>query len=82
MRPADRSSAGERHTGHPRWYGFRDSVDVTTGRVSDFVLALDQGMVIAALAQRLRPGLLQTPFRTGGFASRVRPLLRKERFSV
>ncbi|MFD6382284.1 glucoamylase family protein [Streptomyces nigra] len=63
-------------------YGFRDSVDVTTGRVSDFVLALDQGMVIAALAQRLRPGLLQAPFRTGGFASRVRPLLRKERFSI
>ncbi|MGY0488617.1 glucoamylase family protein [Streptomyces sp. WG-D5] len=63
-------------------YGFRDSVDVTTGRVSDFVLALDQGMVAAALAQELSPGLLQRPFRTGGFASRVRPLLAKERFSV
>ncbi|SDK15525.1 glucoamylase family protein [Streptomyces indicus] len=63
-------------------YGFRDSVNVASGRVSDFVLALDQGMIAAALAQQLRPGLLQRPFRTGGFASRVRPLLAKERFSI
>ncbi|MFJ9524450.1 glucoamylase family protein [Streptomyces cyaneofuscatus] len=62
--------------------GFRDSVNVSTGRVSDFMLALDQGMVIAALAQELRPGLLQRPFRTGGFRSRVRPLLERERFSI
>ncbi len=46
------------------------------------VLALDQGMVAAALAQQLSPGLLQRPFRTGGFAARVRPLLAKERFSI
>jgi hypothetical protein len=39
-------------------------------------------MVAAALAQQLRPGLLQRPFRTGGFRSRVRPLLAKERFSI
>ncbi|WP_405574854.1 hypothetical protein OG317_33995 [Streptomyces sp. NBC_01167] len=63
-------------------YGFRDSVNVRTGRVSDFVLALDQGMIAAALAQELRPGLLQQPFTTGGFSSRVRPLLAKERFSI
>lgn len=58
-------------------YGFRDSVDVSTGRVSDFVLALDRGMITAALAQQLRPGLLQAPFRTGGFTSRARPLVRE-----
>ncbi|MET8960547.1 glucoamylase family protein [Streptomyces sp. NPDC004074] len=63
-------------------YGFRDSVNVETGRVSDFVLALDQGMIAAALAQHLRPGLLQGPFRTGGFQTKVRPLLEKERFSI
>ncbi|MFG3135223.1 glucoamylase family protein [Streptomyces sp. NPDC048211] len=63
-------------------YGFRDSVNVSTGRVSDYQLALDQGMIAAALAQALRPGLLQRPFRTGGFRSRVRPLLAKERFSI
>ncbi|MEU6496885.1 glucoamylase family protein, partial [Streptomyces sp. NPDC046984] len=63
-------------------YGFRDSVNVETGRVSDFVLALDQGMIAAALAQHLRPGLLQGPFRAGGFQTKVRPLLEKERFSI
>lgn len=63
-------------------YGFRDSVNIATGRVSDFVLALDQGMIAAALAQQLRPGLLQRPFRTSGFASRVRPLLEREDFGI
>lgn len=63
-------------------YGFRDSVNVDTGRVSDFVLALDQGMIAASLAQALRPGLLQRPFRSGGFHSRLRPLLAAERFSL
>ncbi|QNE75159.1 hypothetical protein F0344_11555 [Streptomyces finlayi] len=62
--------------------GFRDSVNVGTGRVSDFMLALDQGMIMAALAQAIRPGLLQRPFRTGGFHARVRPLLAKERFGI
>ncbi|MCQ4207579.1 glucoamylase family protein [Streptomyces longispororuber] len=62
--------------------GFRDSVDVTTGRVSDHVLALDQGMIVAALAQVLKPGLLQVPFSSGGFARRVRPLLSKESFGI
>ncbi|MGW2110275.1 glucoamylase family protein [Streptomyces sp. NPDC001948] len=66
---------------HPG-YGFRDSVNVGTGRVSDYLLALDQGMIAAALAQAIRPGLLQRPFRTGGFQSKVRPLLAKERFSI
>ncbi|WP_406278711.1 hypothetical protein OHT93_37745 [Streptomyces sp. NBC_00191] len=63
-------------------YGFRDSVNIATGRVSDFVLALDQGMIAAALAQQLRPGLLQRSFRTSGFASRVRPLLEREDFGI
>ena len=62
--------------------GFRDSVDVRKGTVSDFMLALDQGMVAAGLAQVLRPGLLQGPFRTGGFAKNLRPLLAKEDFGI
>ncbi|MFD3519704.1 glucoamylase family protein [Streptomyces sp. NPDC058653] len=63
-------------------FGFRDSVNVGTGHVSSSALALDQGMIAAALAQELRPGLLQRPFRTGGFASRIRPMLAKERFTI
>ncbi len=55
---------------------------MATGRVSDFVLTLDQGMITASPAQALRPGLLQRPFRSGGFHSRLRPLLAAERFSL
>jgi hypothetical protein len=62
--------------------GFRDSVDVREGTVSDFMLALDQGMVAAGLAQVLSPGLLQSAFRSGGFARKVRPLLAKEDFGI
>ncbi len=36
--------------------GFKDSVNVTTGQVADRYLALDQGMVIAALANELTGG--------------------------
>ncbi|MFD0507788.1 glucoamylase family protein [Streptomyces chiangmaiensis] len=62
--------------------GFYDSVNVSTGKVSDRMLSLDQGMVAAALAQVLKPGLLQRPFRSGGFARRLRPLLSKEDFDI
>ncbi|RKN07041.1 glucoamylase family protein [Streptomyces radicis] len=62
--------------------GFRDSVNVRTGRVSDAMLSLDQGMTAAALAQVLRPGLLQRPFRTGRFARRLRPVLAREDFGI
>ena len=34
--------------------GFYDAVDVVTGTVSRYYLALDQGMVMAALANELR----------------------------
>ncbi|WP_406469239.1 hypothetical protein [Streptomyces sp. NBC_01594] len=50
--------------------------------MSDYMLALDQGMIAAASARAIRPGLLQRPFRTDGFRSKVRPLLAKEQFSI
>ncbi|MEU2995794.1 hypothetical protein ABZ772_37025 [Streptomyces griseoincarnatus] len=60
----------------------RGQIDHGLKEAGYFVLALDQGMVAAALAQQLRPGLLQRPFRTGCFRARVRPLPAKERFSI
>ncbi|NEE01553.1 glucoamylase family protein [Phytoactinopolyspora halotolerans] len=63
-------------------YGFYDSVNVGTGHVSDRMLSLDQGMITAAIAQVLKPGLLQRPFRTGAFARRLRPLLARENFGI
>lgn len=63
-------------------YGFYDSVNVRTGTVSDRMLSLDQGMIAAALAQVLRPGLLQRPFRRGSFARNLRPVISREDFGI
>ncbi len=44
-----------------RW-GFRDSVNVTTGTVSDGYLSLDQGMVMAALGNALGDDVVRDAF--------------------
>ncbi|NJP50142.1 hypothetical protein HCJ93_08665 [Streptomyces sp. SBST2-5] len=62
--------------------GFYDSVNVSTGKVSDRMLSLDQGMAAAAFAQVLEPGVLQRPFRTGGFRKNLRPLIVREDFGL
>jgi hypothetical protein len=50
--------------------GFKDSLNVRTGRVSERYLALDQGMVMAAIANELLDHRLQ-----GYLASAVQPVL-------
>lgn len=40
-------------------YGFRDSVDTKTGRVSDKYLALDQGMTLIAIDNYLNRGAIR-----------------------
>lgn len=51
--------------------GFKDAVNVATGQVADRYLALDQGMVIAALANELTGDQLQ-----GYLATTLRPSLQ------
>jgi len=63
-------------------YGFRDSVDVGTGRVADCVLALDQGMTLAALANALADDALQHLFADGPVEAAVRPLIAPEAFTA
>src|SRR5262249_22552950 len=46
-------------------YGFLDAVDVHTGRVSDRVLVLDQGMILAAIANALDDDVLARTFCAG-----------------
>ena len=43
-------------------WGFRDTVNVDTGRVSDYYLSLDQGMVMAALGNALGGDVLRHAF--------------------
>jgi hypothetical protein len=61
--------------------GFFDAVEVTTGQVSKFYLALDQGMVMAALANELKNDRLQR-YLSPALERSVRPLLAMEEFSA
>jgi hypothetical protein len=63
-------------------WGFWDSVNVDTGEVSYFVLALDQGMIMAALGNALRNDGLQHYFTQGEIEQAIRPLLAIEEFTA
>jgi Putative glucoamylase/Protein of unknown function (DUF3131) len=62
--------------------GFKDAVNVATGRVADRYLSLDQGMVIAAIANELRNDRLQRLFSDGEVRRALRPLMRMEQFGA
>jgi hypothetical protein len=61
-------------------YGFRDSVDVLSGHVSDRVLVLDQGMILASLANVIGSDPLRRGFCVGSVETKIRPLIALERF--
>jgi hypothetical protein len=61
--------------------GFYDAVDVRTGKVSEYYLALDQGMVMAALANALKNDRLQR-YIAPQLEESVRPLLQMEEFTA
>ena len=61
-------------------FGFRDSVNVRSGAVSDSYLAVDQGMVMAALGNALGDDMLRRAFATGDVSRALRPLLGLEVF--
>jgi hypothetical protein len=63
-------------------YGFFDTVDVVTGRVSDAVLVLDQGMILAALSQAIGGDVLRQGFCAGAIEETIRPLIGPEQFEV
>ncbi len=63
-------------------HGFLDSVDVRTRRVADCELALDQGMIMAAIANALGGGSIQRAFSDGKVAEVIRPLIADEQFGA
>ena len=65
---------------YSRW-GFRDSVNVGTGVVSPFYLALDQGMIMAAIGNELSSDLLRRAFSGRDMEHLVRPVIAVERFN-
>ena len=61
-------------------FGFYDAVDPRDGRVAYNYLALNQSMILIALANHLRDGVIQRYFATDPIVRRVLPLLGAERF--
>ena len=53
-------------------WGFRDSVNVNTKVVSDSYLALDQGMIMAAIGNALAQDMLREAFVTPAFRRALR----------
>jgi hypothetical protein len=62
-------------------YGFRDSVNLSTGEVSDCVLALDQGMIMAVIANALAGDAMQHAFADGPVEAAIRSLISQEEFT-
>jgi len=63
-------------------FGFHDSVNVITGQVSDRVLILDQGMILAALSNSIGSDALRRNFCTGLVETTIRPLIAQESFDT
>jgi hypothetical protein len=63
-------------------FGFFDSVDAVSRKVSDCVLIVDQAMILAAIDNALRDGAFRKHFSTGEVERAVRPLIAPERFEV
>ena len=61
-------------------FGFYDAVDPKTGQVAYNYLALNQSMILIALANYLRDGVIQRYFAADPIIQRVLPLLGAERF--
>ena len=62
--------------------GFFDAVNVDNGQVSRHWLALDQGMVMAALGNELTGDRLKGYLTKGPVERAVRPLLAMEEFTA
>jgi hypothetical protein len=63
-------------------WGFRDSVNVSTGHVSGAYLSLDQGMIMAALGNALDGDVLRRAFATPDMARALRPVIGVEEFGA
>jgi hypothetical protein len=61
-------------------FGFYDAVDPHTGQVAYNTLALNQSMILIALANVLKQGVIQRYFIADPIMQRVLPLLGAERF--
>jgi hypothetical protein len=64
------------------WGGFYDAIEVITGKVSQYYLAFDQGIIMAAIGNALRNGRLRHYFSHGAVEAVIRRLLEIEEFTA
>jgi hypothetical protein len=62
--------------------GFYDAIAVRSGKVAKTYLALDQGMIMAALGNELAHGNMRRYFAAGEAQRRLAPVLRLEQWDV
>ncbi len=62
--------------------GFHDSVNLSSGKVSNCILALDQGMILAAIANVLADDAMQHALADGPFEGAIRALIAPEAFTA
>jgi hypothetical protein len=63
-------------------WGFHDSVNVGTGRVSDSYLSLDQGIIMAAIGNALGNDMLRLAFATPQVQQVLQPVISIEHFNA
>jgi hypothetical protein len=62
--------------------GFYDAVAVRSGQVSKHYLSLDQGMIMAALGNRLAGDDMRDYVSRGAMEEHLRPLMAEETFAA
>ncbi|CAN5138410.1 hypothetical protein BH24CHL7_BH24CHL7_00070 [soil metagenome] len=63
-------------------WGFRDSVNVDTGTVSEAYLSLDQGIIMAAIGNELADDVLRDAFATKEVRKALRKVIGMEKFNA
>jgi hypothetical protein len=63
-------------------WGFRDSVNVQTGTVSNSYLSLDQGIIMAAIGNAIGGDMLRHAFATETFEQALQPVISMEAFNA
>jgi hypothetical protein len=63
-------------------WGFRDSVNVDTGTVSNAYLALDQGIIMASIGNALADDMLRDAFATKAVRKVLQPIIGLETFGA
>jgi hypothetical protein len=63
-------------------WGFRDSVNVDSGAVSNSYLSLDQGMIMASIGNALGGDFLRKAFATPDFAKSLGKVIGREQFGA